>query len=249
MLTSLLFALSTAHHAQTPPTASGLISKMFARYSAARTLGGTIRTTQTAPGAMVVTDTNVAYERPSKLRLEQRQTLGGNLREKRLVSDGVLFHYTPPAQIVTSTPFLHEPVRPAGREAQTVGDLYAVVAADLPDRSPILDALISRKDDNQYFANQLAKFHLAGRETIGGRTVNAIEGDWREIVTVLAVGKFKMYLTDDGDLVRYVLTQDFAPPKASGRAASGEKITVTTTWDAAITVDAPIRPETFVFRG
>lgn len=252
MLTYLLFCFVLAPQATTPTTASELIGRMFVRYNSAKTLGGTIRTTQVAGSASVVTETNLAYERPSKLFLDQRQTVGERTKEKILISDGKVFRYTPPDRLITATPFVTETVKPDERPAQTVGDLYHIVAVDLPDRSPVLDALIALREDLGYFKNQLASFHLAGKETIGGKAVNVIEGNWRETEVLSPAGTFKLYITDTGDLVRYVLVQSFAPPAAQSRNGQaipgGDPITVTTTWDASIIVDGLLKPDSFTFR-
>ena len=149
--------------------------------------------------------------------------------------------------MVGAPPFLMEAVKPEGRDAQTVGDLYAVVAANLPDRSPVLDSMIARTDDMQYFAAQLAQFRLTGKETVGDKSAYLIEGDWRESNMVGVSGKFKLDLTEDGDIVRYVLTQNYASPtKVAGLPA--EQVTVVTTWDVSVTVNAPIKPETFTLK-
>lgn len=253
MLTPLLFA-ALAVHAQTAapvPTASGLISKMLARYASAKSLQGTIRTTQTADSATVVTDTTVAYERPSKIWLDQRQHGQELAKSKFIVSNGKQFAYMPPDNVlkVGAANILTELVQPEGRDAQTVGDLYAVVAANLPDRSPVLDTFIARPDDLRYVAAQFAQFRLTGKETIGDKSANAIEGDWRESGDVGVSAKFKLYLTDDGDLVRYVLTQIVGVPSATGvRGVPAEQVTVTTTWDANVTIDSAVKPETFALR-
>ena len=249
MLTPILFAaLALRGQAPTPVTGSALISKMLVRYNGAKTLQGTIHTTQTADTATVVTDTVIAYERPSKIRLTQQQRTSQGSTNKLLVSDGIHFAYSKPPQIHDADEYLIELVKPGERKAQTVGDLYWVVATNLPDRSPALDALIANTADLTYFAKQLERFSLTGKEKIGERTVNVIEGDWRESDAVSVSGKFKLYLTDDGDLARYVLVQNFAAPsKIQGipGALPPEQVVVTTTWDVSTKVDQPVVAETF----
>ncbi len=253
MLTPILFAALAVQSqipASPPPTASALISKMLTRYAGAKSLGGSVRTTQVAGSATVVTETNIAYERPSKLHIDQRQRGSTISKDKMIVSNGVKFAYTPPESIVGAPPFLMEEVQPPNRDAQTIGDLYAIVASNLPDRSPVLDALVARQDDLRYFANQLAQFGLTGKETIGDKATNVIEGDWRESDAVGVSGKFKLYLTDGGDLIRYVLIQTVAAPSSipGVKGVPTEQVTVTTTWDASITINAAINPETFVLK-
>lgn len=253
MLTPLLFAALAVRSqaAAPPPSASGLISKMLLRYASAQSLQGSVHTTQTADTATVVTETSIAYERPSKIWIDQRQHGQEIAKSNFLVSNGKQFAYRPPDNVIKigAAPVLTEPVQPEGRDAQTIGDLYAVVAANLPDRSPALDAIVARPDDLRYVAAQFARFSLTGKETIGGRSVNVIEGDWRETADVGVSAKFKLYLTDDGDLVRYVLTQIVGVPNAAGvRGLPAEQVTVVTTWDIAVSVNVPVKPETFTLR-
>lgn len=247
MIVNLIFVFAALHRQAPTVTATGLVSRMFDRYYKAKTLGGNIRTTQSAGGATVVTETNLAYERPGKLRLEQRQRLASGVKQKWIVSDGAVFRYTPPERIITADGFVSERIKASGHADQTVADLYAVIAADLPDRSPMLDAFIARPEDLTYFKNQLTKLQLGPMESVNGRPAYSIEGDWREIESVLAVGHFKMDITEGGELLRYVLTQSFAAPGVGGQA-NGDPITVTTTWESSVTVDAPIKAETFAFR-
>lgn len=259
----LLSSLLAAQEA--PPTAASLVSKMFARYYGAKTLTGTVRTTQTANQTSVVTDTALSYERPSMIRIEQTQKGPTVAKTRMIVSDGAQVAYTPPERIVAPPPFLVEPVAAPDGSTRTIGDLYTLVASDLPDRSPLLDAMIARPDDLKYFANQLASFSLKGRVKIDGREVNLIEGDWRE--TDLRnkgdadrhVGDasyvrdtFKLYISDAGDLVRYELVQHFGAPIAIPQPGKPkppiQTILVTTVWEASIVVDGAIRPGTFALR-
>jgi hypothetical protein len=65
------------------------------------------------------------------------------------------------------------------------------------------------------------------------------------------VGDFELYISDEGDLVRYVLKQLYAVPGAvrNGRPVpAGDPIEVVNTWDAAVAVNGPIKPETFALR-
>ena len=246
MLNFLIPAL-VALQGQTPaPTAGALVSKMFERYAYAKGLAGTIRTTQVASSVSLVTETTLAYERPSKLRLVQRRTTSDGLKEKVLISDGRTFRYTPPERIITATPFLREPVQPANREPQTVSDLYLVLAGDLPDRSPVLDVAIARPDDLQYFKNQLVTFRVTGREKVGEREAFVIEGDWRESDTTRVSATYRLLVTDAGDLVRYTLQQTVSVP-ANPAAPQGPKVQVgvTTTWDANLVVNPALKPDAF----
>jgi outer membrane lipoprotein-sorting protein len=253
MLTSaVLAAVMLARQEPQSPSAAQLISKVLARYANAQTLEGTVTLTQTARGFAVKTVTQLAYERPSKILLVQRQG-GSQPKASQLVSNGEKFVYTRPDQLITQNDYLGELVKPDERRpAQTVGDLYAIIASGLPDRAPLLDLLVARHDDMVFVSKQFRTLSYAGRVQFGDRSVQVVKGNWKENEAVEGgVGEYELYITDEGDLVRYVLKQKYAVPGSvlNGRPIpAGDPIEVVSTWDASVTVNGPIKPETFALR-
>ena len=253
MLTyAILAAVIAARQEVQSPSAAGLISNVFARYMGAKSLEGTVTLTQTARGLAVKTTTLLAYERPSKILLVQRQG-GSSPKASQIVSNGEKFVYTRPEQLITQSDYLGEAVKPDDRRAaQTVGDLYAIVASGLPDRSPLLDILVARREDLEFVKAQFRSFSYAGRIQLGDRSVQVVRGKWQENNMVEAgIGDFELYITDDGDLVRYVLKQNYAVPGAvqNGRTVpTSAPIEVVSTWDASVVVNGTIKPETFALR-
>ncbi len=115
-------ATQTAVPAAPKADAGVLISKAFARYDAAQTVSGTIRLIQEAKGISVQIDTELQYERPSKIYL--RQVKGGSdPQQSLLVSDGIKFSFDKPLEALGPARFT-EDVTQKGRQ-QSVGDLYA----------------------------------------------------------------------------------------------------------------------------
>ncbi|GEM_PF-4602167 len=256
MLSPLLLVFAyAAHRQEPPPTAAGLISKMLQHYASASSMAATIRTTQTAADKSVVTETSLAFERPSKIRLDQRQ-VGTTLRRKGLlVSDGTTVCYSKPDYLAKEEPYLYEPVKNPklpDSEPRKMEELYDLAASAMPDRSPILDILAGGAEDRKYFAGQLASFDLKGKETVNEKSVNVIEGSWRETAGNRPSGQFRICLTDEGEIVRYVLVQSFAPPASTSRPGrpqvGGDPVTVTTVWDATVTLNATFKPDTFALK-
>ncbi|RYH14649.1 MAG: hypothetical protein EON57_00015 [Alphaproteobacteria bacterium] len=224
----------------------------MARYYGAKSLEGTVTLTQSARGVSVRTVTNLAYERPSKILLVQKQG-GSTPKSSLLVSNGEKFAYSKPERLMSQSDFLGELVKPDDRRpAQTVGDLYAIVATGLPDRSPLVDFLVARTVDLVYVKNQFRKYKYVGRTQIGQQNLHTIKGTWKENDLVEGgVGNFELYISDEGDLVRYVLRQLYAVPGGvvNGRPVpTGDPIEVVSTWDASVVVNGKIKPETFALR-
>lgn len=252
MFTSVILAVVAARQDAPPPSAAALISNMFGKYVGAKTLEGTIALTQSARGVAVKTTTALAYERPSRIVLVQRQG-GTSPKSSQIVSNGEKFVYSRPDQLITQNDFLGELVKPDERRpAQTVGDLYTIVASGLPDRSPILDIMVARREDLEFVKNQFRSFSYAGRAQLGTVNVHVIKGKWKENQMLEAgVGDFELYISDEGDLVRYVLKQIYAVPGAiqnGRRIPAGDPIEVVSTWDASVVVNGAIKPEKFALR-
>ncbi len=247
MLTSAIFAFALFLKQGEPVTGKSIIEKMLNRYASASSLDGTITLTQSAQGVSVVTQTAVAFEKPSKILVYQKQG-GSNPRSSILVSNGDKFFFTRPEQVLSPNDYMGELVKPDARPGQTVGQLYAIAAAELPDRSPALDIVIGRPEDLKYCMDQLKTFTYTGKTTVGDKSLHTIVGSWRENQVIGArVGNFEMYISDDGDLVRYVLRQNYSVSGDDGKPV-GAPIPVVSTWDAAVTVNTPVKPEKFALR-
>lgn len=247
MLTSAILAVALFSHQGEPVTAKSIIEKMLNRYASASSLDGTVTLTQSAQNVSVVTQTSIAFEKPSKILVVQRQG-GNNPRSSILVSNGEKFFFTKPEQLISRNDYLGELVKPDSRPAQTVGDLYAIAASGLPDRSPALDILIARPDDLRYCIAQLQTREYVGKTQLGNRSLHTVKGKWKENNLLESnVGEYELYISDDGDLVRYALRQTFTVPGADGKP-TGQTVQVLNTWDAAVTVNTPIKPDKFALR-
>lgn len=246
MTSAILAAVLFARHPQGDATVTpkSIIEKMLGRYAGAQSLDGTVTLTQSAQNVSVTTQTTIAYEKPSKILVSQRQ--GGQApKTSFLVSDGEKFCFTRPDQVLSPNDLLGELVKPDSRPGQTVGDLYAIAAAELPDRSPALDLLVARVPDMTYCVAQLRTLNYAGKVQIANRSLHKVTGHWKENKLVEShEGEYELYISDDGDLARYVLRQTYGIPGGK----PGDSVEVVNTWDVAVTVNTPIKQDKFALR-
>jgi len=247
MLTSAILAVALLSPQGEPVTAKSIIEKMLQRYAGASSLNGTITLTQSAQNVKIVTQTSVAFEKPSKILILQKQ--GGSApRSSILVSNGEKFFFTKPEQLISRNDYLGELVKPDSRPAQTVGDLYAIAAAGLPDRSPVLDLVIARREDMAYCISQLRTREYAGKTQLGTLSLHLVKGKWKQNELIESnTGDYELYISDSGDLVRYVLRQTFGVPGADGKP-TGQTVEVVNTWDTSVAVNTPVKPGTFALR-
>lgn len=251
MLTSFLAlyctALSQGPAPQTaPPKPSAIISKMIERYSTAKTITGTIKLRQgvkdAAPGSVV---TILQFDKPSKLYIQQtlRASEGGSWL---IVSDGKRFSYdAPELPFVRKGQRLVEPLAQPGAEPLDIRGVYSVAGQTLEDRSAPLDIALGRLQDLQLFTSQLVTLEYLGKAKIGEQEVTVIGGGWRPYNTappaepMPASGRFEIYISDAGDLKRYIVRQ------MVGRPDGTNPFEVTSQWEVDLTVNGTPDPSLF----
>lgn len=239
MLNSLIFLAVSAQGApQQPPAANAgaLISKMFARYASAQSLVGTVRLVQKAGQVSVTVDSVLQFERPSKLYLRQ-QRKSSDPYTYLVTSDGKVLTYDVPedARRFAKRPNerLKEPVESSGT-ALTVGDMYQVAAYSLADRSAPFDIAFGRRDDLKYLTEQWPTFAYKGKVKIGDTEVHAISGQWRLNASSPITGVFDLYVSDEGDLKRYVTRNRFIAERLEQMVES--------VWDVNLTIGGKTDP-------
>lgn len=245
-LTLLLAQVSAP--AQTAQSPSVLITKMFAKYAAAETLLGKIRLTQTAGSASVTVDTDLQLERPSKMYL--RQARGGSDPKMWLVtSDGKMFSYGRPEGILYGKDRYLENVhvqdKVPGLDVQrdiflTNKDIYVAVRKSIGDRNAAMDIAVGRSDDLRVLTSQWTAFANYGKFKVNDVEANKILGGYVGEYGQAPSGSFELYITDDGDLVRYVVRQKMKFPQASQ-----ETFEIVSTWDSVLLVNAKVNPALF----
>ncbi len=246
-LSILLSQAATPAQVQSP---SSLITKMFAKYAGAETMLGKIRLTQTAGQASVTIDTEVQYAKPAKLYIKQSKS-GSQPKMWLVTSDGNQFSYDRPEGLPVgiNPPRFVENVHvkdevidlKVQRDIRlTNQDIYVAARKSLGDRNLALDVVIGRTDDLRELAGQWAKFGNYGKVKINDVQVNKIGGDYIGIYGQPASGTFELYITDDGDLIRYVTRQKMKFPEATQ-----ETFEIVSTWDSVLLVNAKVNPQFF----
>ena len=240
----LTFALGLALFQQDgrpPVTAAGLITKAFARYAGASSVVGDIRLTQTAQGHSVTVDSQLQYERPSRFFLLQRRN-SSEPKQWLVTSDGFKFSYDVPEGLLGKSRYVENiNVYFGGKpKTLTVGDVYLAANHSLGDRNSVLDIVVARSDDLKYRLSQWPTFSLGQHAHIRNVDAWQIVGEFREADNKPVTASFELYITDDGDIVRYVHREQMKFAQVSA-----DVITVVSTWDVNLIVNGKTNPALF----
>jgi len=246
ILCSLALAQGQAPQAQTPSGAA-LISKMFAYYASATTMTGEIHLTQQAQSISVSLDTSLAYEAPSKIYL--RQALGGSEPRVWLItSDGKSFTYDYPNQVRYASSGrepgrLLEAVSPSPSIHQTYEQIFHASVFSLGDVAVPELLAIAGKDELQAIKDMVATISYMGTDKIGGDVVNVVGGAWKAGPRAAVSGQYKMFISEDGQLKRYVQTEIISLKMSSAQMQPQQVIS---TWDVDLHVNA--HPDESLFK-
>ena len=247
MILSLIGLIATLYQGGgqvtgTPPVTKpgALIGLAFKKYHDTQSLAGTVRLTQTAQSVTVVIDTQVAYDRPSKVLIRQQK--GGSQPQNCLaVSDGRYFWYDKPAGVY-GPPRLQEPVA-QHQTIQTLDQMYSAASRGLADRSAVLDIIFARNEDLREVKSHWANLHFNGTAQIRNHEVQLIEGDYCAIPGQDPNGAFQIALTDTGELMRYIVKERYAVP-----GQESQTVEVTSTWDVNVKLGAVNDPAIYAVR-
>lgn len=217
---------------------SELVSRSFAKYSAAQTIVGTIRLTQAAGGQSGTIETTLQIQRPDRIFLRQIQNKSP-VKVWLVTCDGRGFTYDAPVEAEGRKPFrLYESMnKETGR--MTVQDVYRATVASIGDRSAPLDIAVAHKEDLRFVAGQWATLELAGQTEIRGVKCYRIRGLWREFPGGPTVGRFELYLDDQSLIRRYAIEQ------AIRLQANQPPLQVVSIWDVDLQLDVPVDPSLF----
>ena len=225
-----------------PSSASDLISKMLSRYAGAKTVVGTIEMTQEAKGATVTTETELQYERPSKIYLRQAEHSSQG-RSFLLTSDGRTFSYDPPPDAPRGKARYTE-LTTNGYKQLDLKEIYTATRDSIVDPNHMLNIAIGRTGDLKKFIEQIANFHLAGSQKVGDEVIYEIIGKYSLQPGAEASGDFDMYISSDGDFRKLSVRQFFGVAKHPEIAP----IAVTTTWVSTLQVNAKPNQALFTVR-
>jgi hypothetical protein len=249
MLTAFVALVSLSPLQQNPVKPSALVGKMLARYSNAPSLKGEILYVQSAAGKSLNGRTVVQYERPSKLYISQ--TIEPSDQPERIVSNGVKFLYSLPTNLATGNMAADphqalvenvsqlDPRQDKVRNL-TIGEIYGIGGGGLSPRPVPLDIAIGRNEDLLLFRSQIASLQDLGPDTVDGKAVRLIGGDWRAYSAAPVSGKYQIALTESGDLIRYVQRELIGDPRPGM-----PPIEVISTWIARFEVGGTPDPRLF----
>ncbi len=242
-MTFALVAFAALLPSQPPaePTAAELIAAAFKHYYDAKSLYGRIHLTESAANYTISVDTDLAYERPSKLYINQRRS-GNNPAQWLAVSDGNIFSYNKPQSVHGPARF-REPVVQADGRVQTVPEMYAALRkGSIEDYSPVLDMAIANPDLLAALKAHWLSMHRAGTAKVRDQDVNVIAGEFAPVSGQGAAGQFEMDLSPAGDVLRYTRKSRYAVPQHPGQT-----IDVIDNWEAELKVNVPVDPK--IYRG
>lgn len=222
------------------PTGAELVGRMLTKYNSAETIQGTIDMTQVAQRAQVKFKTEVAIQSPTKIRLAQER-IGSEPKKWLTVADGTKFAYDRPPGVFGKDRFLEQQSTEAG--FVNVRDVYAIVAENYGDRSPVLDALVSRPDHLRNLrATWGPKFTLQGQTDWQGKKAHVIVGtfrlDWKENHSQ----HMEMVIDDEGNFCKYFTRVKLSVPNQR------EQVVIETTYVIDIKVNEPIPDSVFTVR-
>ena len=268
MITAVI-AVAALLQGQGQSKAGALVTKMLARYYSANTVSGSMTYEQSAVDPSqnqkftIHGSTKVQIERPNKIFVVQNSDLPG-AGNGRIISNGQRFLYNVPQDTRELTRTLGndsqlnsqliEDVVQFDYNSQTknildVAQIYTVGSAGLPlHPAAPLDIAISRHDALKAFSDQLASVSDQGNTTINGKSAHIVTGDWRQYVDAPVSGTYQLAITDDGDLLQYVLNEKVDPAGADangGVVRMTQPINVTTIWNVDLTVNGQVDEKLF----
>jgi hypothetical protein len=218
---------------------SKIMSRMFAHYAEANSVVGTIRMTQSAQGKAVHTQTELQFERPSKIFLRQvRDGLKG--RQWLLTSDGNTFSYNRPDDEDYGRDRYVEYVTQHNK-ALTISEEMLAAYKSLGDVNPILESTVASKEWLTRLTQQWATLVYHGRATVNGKDVAEVTGEYRDTNLVKVSGTFSAYVTDEGELVRYQLKQIMQVGNPTNPRET-IPVEVVTTWDSDLKLNGRTDP-------
>ena len=231
-------ALTLGAVVQDVPDPASTVSQMLSRYAGVKALSGTIRLTQTAGSETLVLDTKFQFEKPSKVFV--LQTLRAqNPAEWMIVSDGKNFVYTlPDAQLGRMGQRLMEPVNQNG-VLLGCKDIYFCGTYSLRDKSAPLDIAFGRIEDLRYIKNQWATLRFIRSETIEEEPVWVFGGQWRENGGAPITAEYRMFITRNYDLRKYVIFSRQAIP-VPNRPGATQVVDIYTTYNVNFKQDGEL---------
>lgn len=245
-MTSLLLLTLAVARQEPAPKPSELLSTMIARYAGARSLSGKVNHRQTATSngktAEHTVSTEFALERPARLRIVQKSSKYTQ-KSFLITSDGTEFTSDVPDLEAPPGLRLAQPaVDPSG--TPTIGRLLAFSRDSLPDPgSPFLAIASAWVPDLKNLQGEWASLADGGVGEVNGAACRIVKGKWRRVVTQAPTGTFGMWITPEGDLLKYS-TEEKIEVRDEDKKSLGT-VTIYTEWVGSILVNPELPNDTF----
>jgi len=223
-----------------PATPAKLISQAFQHYADATSIGGHIRLTQSAQNVTVRIDTDVAYDLPNLLYIQQIRG-GSDPRRTIIVSDGKHFSYDKPKGTFGPPRFVEDVQQAAG--SQDVKEMYGTSAITLDDRT-VTDIAFARNVDLREVSSQWSNLKYGPKATVRNIEANEVDGEYSETPGKGVTGTFALVISDAGDILQYTVRNRYAVPQHPDQS-----VVVTSVWDVDLTVNAKNDPKLYKTKG
>lgn len=237
----LLF-LSLVLQQDPPQDAGAIVSKMIARYHSAKKLNGDFTSNVKVGDKAFSVTTKFQIERPTKLYLQQVVSTGN--KAYVVTSDGKEFSYMKPIDTPLSDKNrfsrLIEDVGPN----TTLGEIVRASAHSMPERSAVLDLLVSDLDDLKFLRSQWKTVDTTGKVDLNGEQVYRVVGKWRLDGRSESTANYGMFITEAGDLRKYVIDGTFQLENSEPGAAP-LSVRVTREFLVNATIDGEIDSKLF----
>jgi hypothetical protein len=237
MLLPIALTIAAAGSQEPAETPTGLITKMVRVHYDAQSTQGTIVCRQSVKNFAVTTKTDVAIQRPARLRIAQARD-GSEARTWLAVADSDKFSYDRPPGVNGLDRFV-EPQFQRGRFMDT-RDVYMVVGPSLGDKSPALDILIGRTDDLRMLRQTWGtQWEIAGKVKIRDQECTILRGSYEPAPLAGQIGQLEMAISPTYQLVRYSTGQKIVLPETK------ELVVIRTEWDVDVRLNGEIDAKLF----
>ena len=209
------------------------MSQMLSHYASAQSVVGTIKMTQSAQGISLHIITELQYDRPSMVYIHQVRD-GSRAKMWTVTSNGSVWSYDrPDNQDAHMGPNRHVEYVTQNNITMKLSDFFGAASHSLGDMNPMLISAMSNPDWMRRLTGQWATLVDKGPTTINGQQVEEVGGKYRDGIGHSQSGEFEAYVTNAGDLVKYVLYQRMAISGVSKQA-----VDITTVWESNLQVGA-----------
>lgn len=224
--------------------AAVLLGEVWARYAAAPSLDGTLRTHIFENGRQISTiDTRLSFVREGAGRIFIKQEYwklsdpAGTREEYLVTGDGQYLSYNMPFQTFNREEHQHRRLtEEIGGTDASVGGQYAIVVNSIKDRSVPLDIAIGRDADLEVLKKTWGEIRLV-EDATAPDGAKVIVGKFALYPESGYIGDFRMVVSEQNDLLMYETQLVWL--------IEGMHIPVRTVYEVDLKVGANIPPERF----